>query len=61
MEKQKESNKISYIYIWLLLVVFPQVLSVPRVIESLPIEGFQVVSPLPMVVDDHVGSFPIGA
>ena len=59
MEKQKESDKISCIQ--LLLVVFPLMLGVPQVMEPLPVEGFQVVSPLPMVVDDLIWSFLIGA
>ena len=59
MEKQKENDKISCI--WLLLVVIPQVLGVPRVMESLPIKVFRVVSPFPMLVDDLIGSLPIGA
>ena len=59
MEKQKESDKISCIQ--LLLVVFPLVLGVPQVMEPLPVEGFQVVSPFPMAVGDLVRSLPIGA
>ena len=36
-------------------------LGVPRVMESLSVEGFQVVSPLPVAVDNLVRSLPIGA
>ena len=45
----------------LLLIVFPQVLHISRMLQFSPIQGLQVVRSLPFIVDNSVGSFPIRA
>ena len=56
---KEKSNNIVCSYS--LMVVSTQVLGVPRVMESLPIEGLQVVGPFSMAVKDPIGSFLVEA
>ena len=56
---KKESNNI--VCSCSLLVISAQVLGVPRVMDSLSVEGLQVVGPLPMAANDLVRSFLVGA
>ena len=45
----------------LLLVVPPQVLHIPRMLQFSPVQGLQVIGSLPFTIDNFVGSFPIRA
>ena len=42
-----------------LLIVFPQVLNIPRVFQPPPIPSFQIIGSLPLAVDNPIRSFPI--
>ena len=53
------SSVVTFVQSQHLLIVFPQVLNIPRVFQPPSIQNFQIVGSLPFAVDNTIKSFPI--
>ena len=53
------SSRVTLVQGSILLIIPPQVLNIPRMLQFPPVQNLQVVGSLPFTVDDSIRSFPI--